>query len=303
MFILFLMKKLRYGLPTDKEGIQLRLGRERRFYRDEGLDIEFEVVFGGPEIASRYDSGELSVGELGTPPAITAIGKGARFKLVGSGVRRRAVQYLVGAPQIADWPDLRGKTAAALSIGSCSYWFMRLVLQSHGLDPDKDVNVVGLGPRYPKVLELFETGELQAAVISEPNVTIGESKGLFRVMQSLTDEAYCPTMQWSVVAANQKVIDSEPELLRAVLRASRRSLVYCEGHPEELADFAARYYAIDADVMRRSLARESPDLYAQCDPDMEGLRQAIALQHRLGAIEAPMRAEDIVDLRFLPQAA
>jgi ABC-type nitrate/sulfonate/bicarbonate transport system substrate-binding protein len=297
------MIKLNYGLPTDKEGIQLRLGVDRGFFRDEGLDLQLEVVFGGPEIASRYDSGALKVGELGTPPAITAIGKGARFKLIASGVRRRAVQYLVAAPQIADWPDLRGKTAAALSIGSCSYWFMRLVLQSHGLEPDKDVNVVGLGPRYPKVLELFEAGELQAAVISEPNVTIGESRGLFRVLQSLTDQAYCPTMQWSVVAANRQVIDEEPELLRAVLRASRRSLVYCEAHPDELAAYAASYYGIDSGIMRRSLARESPDLHSLCQIDLAGLGQAIDLQHRLGAIKAPMPVEDLVDLRFMPAEA
>lgn len=296
------MKTLRYGLPTDKEGIQLRLGREHGFYRDEGVDVDFEVVFGGPEIASRYDSGELKIGELGTPPAITALGKGARFKIVGSGVRRRAVQYLVASPEIAAWPDLKGKTAAALSIGSCSYWFMRLVLQTHALDPDKEVNVVGLGPRYPKVLELFESGELQAAVISEPNVTLGESRGLFRVMQPLTDPAYCPTMQWSIVVANQEVIDTEPELVRAVMRGTHRSLLHCEKHPGELADFAARHYGIDAGVMRKSLEREGPDLYAACDPDMDGLAQAIALQHRLGAIKAPMKAGDITDLRFLPQA-
>ncbi len=296
------MIKLNYGLPTDKEGIQLRLGIDRGFFRDEGLDLTLEVVFGGPEIASRYDSGALKVGELGTPPAITAIGKGARFKLIGSGVRRRAVQYLVASPEIADWPDLKGKTAAALSIGSCSYWFARLVLGTHGLDPDRDVKLVGLGPRYPRVLELFEAGELQAAVISEPNVTVGESRGLFRILQALTDEAYCPTMQWSVVAANQKVIDEEPDLLRAVLRASRRSLVYCEAHPDELAAYAAKYYDIDASTMRRSLARESPDLHAHCEIDMEGLRQAIALQQRLGALSVPMKAEDIVDPNLMPMA-
>ncbi len=297
------MIELIYGLPTDKEGIQLRLGAERGFFRDEGIDVRFEVVFGGPEIAARYDSGALKVGELGTPPAITAIGKGARFKLIASGVRRRAVQYLVAAPQIADWPDLRGKTAAALSIGSCSYWFMRLVLQTHGLDPDRDVNVIGLGPRYPRVLELFEKGELQAAVISEPNVTIGESNGLFRVMQALTDPAYCPTMQWSVVAANEATIAGEPELLRAVLRASRRSLLHCEAHPDELAEFASRYYRIDAAIIRRSLAREGPDLHALCELDMEGLRQAIDLQRRLGALKSPMTAQDIVDLRYMPAPA
>jgi hypothetical protein len=33
---------------------------------------------------------------------------------------------------------------------------------------------------------------------------------------------------------------------------------------------------------------------------MHGLQQAIDLQLRLGALTQPLRAQDIVDLRFLP---
>jgi ABC-type nitrate/sulfonate/bicarbonate transport system substrate-binding protein len=200
------MIALDYGIPTDKEGLQLRLGVERGFFRDEGIALNVRIVFGGPEIAAAYDSGALKIGELGTPPGITAMARGARFRIVASGVRGRAVQYLVAAPAVADWSDLRGRRVAALSVGSCSYWFARLVLQSQGLDPDRDVQLVGLGERYPRVLELFREGELHGAVISEPNVSIGESEGLFRVMEALTDRAYCPTMQWSIVVANQRFV-------------------------------------------------------------------------------------------------
>ena len=183
------MIALEYGIPTDKEALQLRLGIEHGFFREEGLDLSIKVVFGGPEIARAYDTGALKIGELGSPPATTAIAKGARFRIVGSGVRRRAVQYLVAAPSIRDWNDLRGKTVAALSIGSCSYWFMREVLKRHDLDPDTDLTVVGLGPRYPHVLDEFRSGALAGAVLSEPNVSIGEGAVFFHVMQALTDSA------------------------------------------------------------------------------------------------------------------
>ena len=295
------MIALDYGLPTDKEGIQLRLGVGRGFFRDEGIDLNIKVIFGGPEIAAAYDSGELKVGELGTPPAITALAKGARFKIIGSGVRRSVLMYLVAAPEIVVWADLRGKTAAALTIGSCSYWYMRLVLQSHGLNPDRDVNVIGLGPRYPRVIELFETGELQAAVITEPNVAIGESRGLFRIKQALTDAEYCPTMQWVVVAANNRAIENDPALLRAVLRAARRSYHYCADHPDEWIAFAADHFGTDRATMKRSIEREFSGLHFDCEPDMPGLQQAIELQQRLGAVKTPMRAVDIADLRFLPE--
>jgi NitT/TauT family transport system substrate-binding protein len=291
-----------YGIPTDKEAIQLRLGIARGFFRDEGIDLSLRVVFGGPEIAARYDSGELKVGELGSPPATTALSKGARFRIIGSCVRRRALQYVVAHPSIGDWNDLRGKTAAALSVGSCSYWFMRAVLSHHGIDPDRDVNLVGLGARYPRVMELFDTGELHAAVLSEPNIAIGEDGGHFRIMQALTDAEFCPTMQWSVIVANLRVIEHEPRLLKAIMRGVVRSYRYALANPGVLADFGAEYFGIERSTMEKSIQREAPDLHADGLIDMAGLDQAIALQRRLGAFAVPMKAEDIVDFRFLPEA-
>ena len=57
------MIALDYGIPTDKEGLQLRLGVERGFFRDEGIDLNVRIVFGGPEIAAAYDSGALKIGD------------------------------------------------------------------------------------------------------------------------------------------------------------------------------------------------------------------------------------------------
>jgi NitT/TauT family transport system substrate-binding protein len=297
------MRSVQYGIPTDKEAIQLRLGIARGFFRGEGLDLSLKVVFGGPEIAAAYDSGELEIGELGSPPATTALSKGARFRIVGSSVRRRALQYFVAHPSITGWDDLRGTTAAALSVGSCSYWFMREVLLRHGLDPDRDLAVIGLGPRYPQVTQLFQSGEVQAAVLSEPNVSMGEDLGVFRVMQALTDAAYCPTMQWSVIVANQQTIANDPELVRAILRGCARSYRYAMANPDELAAFGGEYFSIPRATMAKSIARESPDLHSECDVDLDGLRQAVDLQLRLRAFSTPLRVEDIVDLRFLPANA
>jgi NitT/TauT family transport system substrate-binding protein len=294
--------QLEYGIPTDKESPQLRLGIARGFFRDEGIDFRLKTIFGGPEIARAYDTGALKIGEIGSPPAITAIARGARFRIVASGAKRRAVQYFVAAPDIRDWRDLRGKSAAALSIGSCSYWFMREVLQRHGLDPDNDVKIVGLGSRYPAVVDLFRSGELAGAVLSEPNVSIGEGAGVFRVMQALTDEAYCPDMQWGLVVAGPDTIAREPELIRAVLRASRRSYRYAAEHPDEWIAFGAEHFGITHETMKRSIERERAGLHFDGEIDMRGLQQAIDLQVRLGAIDRALRAEDIVDLRFLPRA-
>jgi ABC-type nitrate/sulfonate/bicarbonate transport system substrate-binding protein len=294
------MTRIEYGIPTDKEAIQLRLGIARDFFREERLDLTLRVIFGGPEIAAAYDSGALKIGEMGSPPATTALSKGARFRIVGSSIRAQALQYLVVAPSVRDWPDLYGCTAACLSIGSCSYWFMRRVLAAHGLDPDRDVRVVGLGSRYPNVVDLFEAGELQAAVLSEPNISIGEDRGAYRVLQALTDPEFHPSMQWGVTVAHAGAISDQPDLICAVLRGCCRSYRYAISHPEELAEFGAAYFGIAASTMHKSIQREGGGLRADGRIVRSQLAEAIELQRNLGAFAAVMSPEDIVDPRFLP---
>jgi ABC-type nitrate/sulfonate/bicarbonate transport system substrate-binding protein len=129
---------LTYGVPTDRSGIAIRFGIARGFFRDEGIDLSVRVVYGGPEIAAEYDRGSLSIGELGTPPGITAIAKGHRFRIIGSGNPRGGGMFFLVRPDIDDWSGLQGHTVAALSLGSCSYWYLRQLLLQHGLDPDRD---------------------------------------------------------------------------------------------------------------------------------------------------------------------
>ena len=289
---------LEYGVPTDKCGLQLRLGIEKGFFREEGVDLVVQVVFGGPEIAAAYDSGRLKIGELGTPPGLTAIGKGARFKIVGSSVRRGAVQYFVARAEFTDWPALAGSKLGVLTIGSCSYWFMREVVSHYGLDPDADVGIVGLGPRYPQVVDLVSGGELAGAIISEPNVSMGEAAGGFNVWLGLNRVDFVPSMQWSIVVANEDALRDDPELLGAVLRGCRRSYRYAAENRDEWATFGARYFGISREVMARSIAREIDDLHFDNQIDLPGLGAAIELQRKLGGIVGELRTRDIVDLRF-----
>jgi ABC-type nitrate/sulfonate/bicarbonate transport system substrate-binding protein len=177
------------------------------------------------------------------------------------------------------------------------------VLAANGLDPDRDVELIGLNERYPQVVDLFGSGDLDAAVLSEPNVSIGEDGGAFKVWRALTDAQFCPTMQWTVVVAGERTRTAEPELVRAVLRASQRSYRWCDEHPDEWTAFIARRLGIPRATAARSIERERPDLHYDCRPDLAGLELAIELQLRLGAFEKRLSLAAITDLSFLPQEA
>src|SRR3954447_664889 len=283
-----------YGVPTDRCGLQLRLGIEKGFFRREGVDLSLQVVFGGPEIAAALDAGCLKIGELGTPPGLTAIANGARFRIIGSGVRRGAVQYFVAQRHLSVWPDLRGARLGVLSRGSCSDWYMRALLRHAGLDPDKDVTIVALGPRYPEILSMLAQGGLDGAIIAEPHVTIGEEAGYFNVWLGLNRCELVPRMQWTILVANDDALTREGDLIGAVLRGCRRSYRYGAQNRDEWAAFGARHYGISRTTMMKSIERELDDLHFDCEIDLEGMAAALALQQKLGSVPPSLRLSDVL---------
>ena len=185
-------RKVIYGAPTDKCAITVRLDIEAGIFEEEGLDLSVRGVFGGPEIAAAYDSGALEIGEFGSPPAINALAAGKRFKIVGGGCRQRAHLYFCAAKGIDSYAALKGKRVGALGVGSCSDWIARQIGVQNGLDPDRDIEFVPFLKGYPRVVELVAAGSLDACMIADPNVAIGEERGVLDFWAAGYEASYLP---------------------------------------------------------------------------------------------------------------
>lgn len=294
------LRKVEYGAPTDKCAVTVRLGIEAGIFEEEGLDLSVRVVFGGPEIAAAYDSGELEIGEFGSPPAINALAAGRRFKIVGGGCRQRAHLYFCAATGIKDYAAMKGKRVGVLGIGSCSDWITRKVVSHHGLDPDRDIEIVPLLDTYPRAVDLVADGSLDACMITEPAVAIGEERGVLNFWAAGFEDAYLPDYQWIVRVARDELIERDPDFVRAVLRGCRKSAHYAATHTDEWVALAARQYGASEAAARRAVERELPHFQLDCQVDIDGLQAAAGLQYKLGGIKSPVRAEELVDLRFVP---
>jgi ABC-type nitrate/sulfonate/bicarbonate transport system substrate-binding protein len=292
--------QLDYGVPTDRSGLNVRFGVEKGFFADEGIDLSVRVVYGGPEISAAYDSGELKIGELGTPPGVTAVGNGARFKIVGSGFQRGVGLFFLVRPEIKDWSDLKGKTLGALSIGSCSYWYLLELLKQHGIDPRSDVAIRGLNDDYPRQIELFEKGEIAGLLSPEPNGALGEAKDVLKSWGDVLSLGHVPQLQWIIQVANNDFLRTEPGLVRRVLRAAQRAARYLGEHQDEFVAYTASFYDIREDVARVAVRRELPFLHFDGQLDLEGLQRAIDLQHHLGAIKEKLPVEHFVASGYQP---
>lgn len=53
-------------------------------------------------------------------------------------------------------------------------WVARKILMRHGLEPDTDVTFVPLLDRYPRIIEDMAEGGIDACMVMEPHLSIGE---------------------------------------------------------------------------------------------------------------------------------
>jgi NitT/TauT family transport system substrate-binding protein len=293
------MREVVYGMPTEKSAPTVQFGIARGFFAEEGIRLKTRALYGGPAIAKALNEGSLDFGHLGTPPAIVAHGKGARFRLVASGVKKKAHLYLGVRPEFKNYRELHGCRLGLLSLGSCDEWIARRMLSLNGLDPDRDITFVPIAEEYDRIGELFADRRIDAALAIEPNMALGEAAGALKIWAAAYDEPYLPVFQWTVLAASDRLIKDDPQLLQALLRAYVRSSHAARDHAEEFIAFVAERFALPPSVARCSLSREMGHYELDGRMDLAGLAKAIEVQGSLNAVQRPVSPDALTDLRFL----
>ena len=293
------MVELEYGAPTDKDALAVRFGIAKGFFRREGIDLHLRVIFGGPQLAAAYDAGTVRLGEIGSPPAVVAIGNGARFVIVGSGLWRKAHMYFGARPGITSWEQMKGKRMGLLTRGSCPEWFIRGMLVSRGLDPDTHLIYVALHEEYAKIADCLAEGRIDAGIMVEPNMSIAEAAGSIRCWGAVYEQPCFPNLQWVVQVARPEFIQREPELLKTILRIARISAQYAVENIDEFVAFSSRHFDLPRAIMMRAIQRQLGHLNIDGEIDMAGLEEMIKLQQHLGGLKSPLTAYAITDQRFL----
>lgn len=292
------LRQIKYGVPSGNDALTVRFGIEQGIFEEEGLDLSTQIIFGGPELAAAIHSGELPLGSLGSPSGIPAMAAGKRFRIIASGCRQKAHLYLGVRKDIADYAQLKGKRIGLLSIGSCPSWIVHKMLSQHGLNGDTDVTLVPLFDAYPHIIDIMERGEIDACLVTEPNLSIGEDRNILNVWAAGYEAAYLPDFQWIVRVANCDFMEREPDVVAAVLRGCRRAAHHAVAHRDAFCRFVATCYGTSPEVVERAMDREMPHYQLDCELDLPGLQSAIDMLLELGGIKHRLQPTDITDLRF-----
>ena len=266
-------------------------GRLRGFFRENGIDLKVKYFHGGPELVEAVRKGSIRIGNMGVPPFLKAFSEGLPAKIIGSSAIQRLDSYLVSQPEIERITDLKGKKVGALSVGSCDSYFLRQILEKVGMSP-ADTEVVPLKESYGKLSEIL-SGRVDATFMVEPQVTLGESQGIIKVLARVAD--YFPKYQWGILFAREDLLKENREVVNRVLDAYRRSAKSIKESPEETTAYGSRLFRMKKAVFRKALDRSLPNWETEGKIDREGLRNAIRIQREMGAIPRDIAVEELVD--------
>lgn len=288
----------------------LQVAVKQGYFEEEGLDVEIEILASGSDLLPLLASGQLDVG-LSSPGAalFNAIGSGVDLRLVADAARYRpgfgsgAVVVrtdLYESGEISEVADLEGRSFGVTAPGVATYMMAVRLLEEAGLSED-DVSLETMA--YPDMLSALAGEQIDAANLTEPFITLGESQGVLTRWMG-HDELF-PNQQQAVLTYSAAFADDQTEaavrFMTAWLRAVRdwhAAFVVEDPDPElrdELISIISEDVGLDPDVVADMVPiwiHPNGEVNAE---DLEA-QQEWYVDH--GLIDAPAEINSVVDLSF-----
>jgi NitT/TauT family transport system substrate-binding protein len=213
------IEKISFGIPAMDAGfLPLFVARDRKFFRDEG--VEAEIVHVKADIATKA----IATGDIDFSAAagsvVRAATAGMPLKVVLYTTRRPAF-FLIAQPGIANVKDLKGRIIGVQDFAGGTNAYARIILQSHGLNPDRDATFLVTGPAAP-TLTALKAGRIQAAMLYPPFNIVAVQGGLKEIAYA-GDFVQFPMNGYGTA---DKKIAQNPGQVKAAIRAILKGVNY-----------------------------------------------------------------------------
>lgn len=293
------LKKIRFSVaaPSIAE-MPFRIAQTKGFYRDEGLDVE--VIFIRGAVGMQALLGGSVDFSSASGSTIAAAVRGMPVKLVFTASAKPQFD-MVALKEIRSIADLKGKYIGISSRGGAIDLLTQLMVQKHGLVPNKDVTSLVIGGQDDTVLAL-RTGRIAAALLTPPRPLMLAREGFNRIGYS---GDYMPTYPSGGIGVTDDTIKNKPNELYAFVKASVRGLQFARQNRAEGKKILTDYFAIKDPA----LAEQFFELYLARLPvngsaDEAWMKGAIEFtQKSLGDAAKEATPSQVFDFSFVNKAA
>ena len=272
------------------------IAKEAGILKKHGLDLDLIFINGSVRGIQSLIAGDLSYsGAVGTA-VINAKLAGADIAIIQSQMNTLPY-FIIGNAKIKSPEDLKGRSAAVHIPGTSADFAMRLALSKVGI-PYSDIKAVTVGGA-PARLASVTNGQMDFTVVTDGERIQGEKMGL----KVIIDMAKLNVpFQFNCSVTTRTKIRDNPDEVRRVVWSMAESIHFFKTRKEESIKIMQKYTrGLPRHVLEGAHAANSELLVEDTYPTIDGLRNTLEVQSATDPRAAKVKAEDMVELRFVDE--
>jgi aliphatic sulfonates family ABC transporter substrate-binding protein len=239
--------KLRVGKaqPNQFAFVPTDIGVDTGIFKKHGLDVEISSFGGDAKMMQALAADGIDIA-LGGGPAFAAIAKGNPMKAVAALANAPNTILLMVAKDspIKSVDDLKGKTVSVSTAGSLTFWLTMQLSRQQGWGND-GIKIAPLGAASAQVAAL-KTKQVDGVTTDSVTIYQVVESGAARILVKFGDRV--PDFHVHVIYASNKLIDSNPEALRAFLAGWMETIRFMKEHRDQAIDIAAKRTGVSKTV-------------------------------------------------------
>jgi NitT/TauT family transport system substrate-binding protein len=225
---------LRFAVLPILESLPMYVAQKEGLFEKQNLKVELIPVASAPERDQVFAAAQVD-GMINEALVTALINKDqVRAQVVRyarTATKQDALFSIIasGKSGISDVEGLKGVEIGVSQATIIEYLTERL-LQAQSFKPEeiKTINV----PKIPDRINLLSSGELKAAMLPEPPVTLALMQGGKLVL----DDRVKPELSYSTITFSKQFIDQHGESLRGFLAAIEQAVALINADPSKYAD-------------------------------------------------------------------
>lgn len=264
------------------------LAMKNGYFADEGLEVKAVNAPSGQASLSKLIGGEVDIAYSSYTPFFVAHAKGAadiKFVADASSAGPRTTM-VVAMPDssVKNVQDLAGKRIAVTATNTISDVMTKAVMRANGVDFSQ---VEWVSTPFPKMATVLERGDVDAAFMTEPFITIAAKKvGAVPVVDAATGPSEdLPTAGFGSLA---KFTEANPKTVAAFQRVMQKATDEAQDR-SKVEPLLVEFAKIDEDT-----AAMTALLTFQSALDAQRLQRVPDLLLEFGVIEKPMDASTMI---------
>jgi NitT/TauT family transport system substrate-binding protein len=265
-------------------------------FEKHGLKLKPVYIRGSVTSLQALLARELFIQMEAAAAGIRAWARGAKeITLIGA-VGNRLDYLLVTLPSIKRPEDLKGKRIGVSQIGASSDFIARYAVRQLGLNPEKDVAILGAGGQGQRWAALTG-GHIEATVVQPPFTLIARKAG-YPVLIDLSKQDFQYAI--SAVMTTRAYIRSDGDTVMNFMRglADGMDFYRAEANKEKVIQYLSEYYRSNS----REELEETRRAYSQLTPGLpiitaKSVENVIANDKELAPLG--LKPAEMLDLSFL----